>query len=140
MQEMSKEKLRRYRMLLSEIELLKRQLDKIEPEFVIDSVQGSSAEFPYTSHKVKIEGYDLDTYKKRVARLNNRIINKMNELIEEKEILVEFICSIENTEIRQIFIYKYLDGLLFNDIAKKMSFGTSTVRLKHHNFLKKLKD
>lgn len=60
---MTKEKLKRYRRLLSELELLKRQLEKLEPEFVSDSVNGSDSEFPYTNHKMHVEGYDLESYK-----------------------------------------------------------------------------
>lgn len=138
---MNKEKLKRYRKLLSELELLKRQLEKIEPEFVADSVNGSDAEFPYTKHKMNIEGYDLDSYRKRVARTNKRIIAKMNELVAEKDSLIEFIYRLEDTEIRQIFIYRYLDGLFWKDISNIMGYGTSTIRLKHDNFVRnKIKD
>lgn len=137
---MNREKLQRYRKLLSEIELLKRQLEKIEPEYVEDNVKGSSVHFPYTQHKVHIEGYDLETYKRKIARLNKRIINKMNQLVEEKDNLIEFIYNIEDSEIRQIFIYKYIDGLYWHQIAAKMNYGKSTVRLKHDNYVKKLKD
>lgn len=135
---MTKDKLKRYRRLLSELELLKRQLEKIEPEFVRDSVNGSDSEFPYTNHKVHMEGYDLDSYKRKVARLNRRIVNKMNELVEEKDCLIEFIYNIEDSETRQIFIYRYLDGLTWKEIGEKMYFGTSTIRMKHDNFVKGL--
>lgn len=137
---MDKEILKRYRKLLSEVELLKRQLEKTEPEYVEDSVKGSSVHFPYTQHKVHIEGYDLDSYKRKVARLNKRIVKKMNELVEEKDSLIEFIYNIEDSEIRQIFIHKYIDGLYWHQIASKMNYGTSTIRLKHDNFVKSLKD
>lgn len=137
---MTKEKLKRYRRLLSELELLKRQLEKLEPEFVSDSVSGSDSEFPYTNRKIHVEGYDLNSYKRKVSRLNKRIINKMNELVEEKDSLIEFIYNLEDSEVRQIFIYKYLDGLTWKEIAAKMNYGTSTVRLKHDNLIRNLKD
>lgn len=136
---MTKEKLKRYRLLLSELELLKRQLEKLEPEYVLDSVNGSNSEFPYTNHKMHIEGYDLESYRKKVARLKRRINSKMNELVEEKDSLVEFIYKIENSEIRQIFIYRYIDGLMWKEISGKMNYGTSTIRLKHDNFIRNLK-
>ncbi len=81
---MVKKRLGRYRGLLAEIELLKRQLNKIEPEFVRDSVSGSTLEYPYINCKVHIEGYDLESYKRKVQRMNKRIIKKMNELVEER--------------------------------------------------------
>lgn len=136
---MTKEKLKRYRFLLSELDLLKRQLEKLEPEYVLDSVNGSDSEFPYTNHKMHIEGYDLESYRKKVERLKRRINYKMNELIGEKECLVESIYKIENSEIRQIFIYRYIDGLMWKEIAGKMNYGTSTIRLKHDNFIRNLK-
>ena len=136
---MNKEKLKRYRKLLSEVELLKRQLEKTEPEFVMDSVNGSSTYFPYTQHKVHIEGYDLDSYKRKVARLNKRIVNKMNELVEEKDSLIEFIYNIEDSEIRQIFIYKYIDGMVWREIAKKMNYSETAIRNKHRYYINNLK-
>lgn len=137
---MDKESFKRYRKLLSEVELLKRQLEKTEPEYVEDSVKGSSVHFPYTQHKVHIEGYDLEDYKRKVARLNRRIIKKMNELVEEKDNLIEFIYNIEDSEIRQIFIYKYIDGMIWREIAKKMNYSETAVRDKHRYIINKLKD
>lgn len=137
---MNREKLKRYRKLLSEVDLLKRQLEKTEPEFVKDSVNGSSSYFPYTQHKMHIEGYDLDSYKRKVARLNKRIVNKMNELVEEKDSLIEFIYNIEDSEIRQIFIYKYIDGMKWSDIANEMNYSVTSIRDKHRLVINRLKD
>ena len=136
---MTKENLKRYRGLLTEVNLLKKQLEKIEPEFVRDSVNGSALEFPYTVHKVHIEGYDLESYKKKVAKMNRRIVNKMNELVEEKDRLIEFIYGIENSEVRQIFIYKYIDGLTWKEIADNMNYGITAIRNKHRGYINKLK-
>lgn len=137
---MTKEKLKRYRMLLSELELLKRQLKKTEPEYVEDNVSGSDAEYPYTQHKMHIEGYDLESYRKKVARLNKRIVNKMNQLVEEKDNLIEFIYNIEDSEARQIFIYKYIDGMIWREIANRMAYSETAIRDKHRHVINKLKD
>lgn len=135
---MDKERLKRYRKLMSEVDLLKRQLEKTEPEYVEDSVKGSSPYFPYTEHKVHIEGYDLDSYKRKVARLNKRIVRKMNELVEEKDSLIEFIYNIEDSETRQIFIYKYIDGLYWHEIAAKMNYSKTAIRDKHRYYINKI--
>lgn len=135
---MDKERLKRYRKLMSEVDLLKRQLEKTEPEYVEDSVKGSSFYFPYTEHKVHIEGYDLDSYKRKVARLNKRIVRKMNELVEEKDSLIEFIYNIEDSETRQIFIYKYIDGLYWHEIAAKMNYSKTAIRDKHRYYINKI--
>lgn len=135
---MDKERLKRYRKLMSEVDLLKRQLEKTEPEYVEDSVKGSSPYFPYTEHKVHMEGYDLDSYKRKVARLNKRIVRKMNELVEEKDSLIEFIYNIEDSETRQIFIYKYIDGLYWHEIAAKMNYSKTAIRDKHRYYINKI--
>lgn len=135
---MDKERLKRYRKLMSEVDLLKRQLEKTEPEYVEDSVKGSSPYFPYTEHKVHIEGYDLDSYKRKVARLNRRIVRKMNELVDEKDSLIEFIYNIEDSETRQIFIYKYIDGLYWHEIAAKMNYSKTAIRDKHRYYINKI--
>ena len=135
---MDKESLKRYRKLMSEVDLLKRQLEKTEPEYVEDSVKGSSPYFPYTEHKVHMEGYDLDSYKRKVARLNKRIVRKMNELVEEKDSLIEFIYNIEDSETRQIFIYKYIDGLYWHEIAAKMNYSKTAIRDKHRYYINKI--
>lgn len=136
---MTKEDLKRYRTLFFELELLKKQLEKIEPEFVRDSTSGSDSEFPYVSHKIHIEGYDLETYRRKVARMNRRIVTKMNELVEEKDKLLEFIYGIENSEVRQIFVYKYIDGLTWKEIADNMHYGVTAIRNKHREYINKLK-
>lgn len=136
---MDKERLKRYRKLMSEVDLLKRQLEKTEPEYVEDSVNCSSPYFPYTQHKMHIEGYDLESYKRKVERLNKRIVNKMNELVEEKDSLIEFIYNIEDSEVRQIFIYKYIDGMLWREIAKKMNYSEAAIRNKHRYVINSLK-
>ena len=86
-----------------------------------------------------IEGYDLEGYKTKVAKMNRRIVNKMNELVEEKDRLIEFIYSIENSEVRQIFIYKYIDGLTWKEIADNMNYGITAIRNKHRGYINKLK-
>lgn len=135
---MTKEELLRYRKVSYEIELLKMQLQKVEPEFTTDSVTGSYIDFPYTQHNIKISGYDTDSYKKRVSGITNRLNKKLNELIEEKDNLIEFIYSLDDSSLRQILIYKYIDGLPWKDIGDKMNYATSTVRLKHDTFIKRL--
>ena len=52
---MTKQELLRYRNISAEIELLRKQLKNIEPEFTKDSVTGSDVDFPFTKHNIKNE-------------------------------------------------------------------------------------
>ncbi len=135
---MTKEELLKYRKISHEIDLLKRQLEKVEPEYTTDSVTGSYVDFPFVQHNIKISGYDTDTYKKRIANIKRRLSKNLNELMEEKDKLTEYIYSLDDSSLRQILIYKYIDGLSWMEIGNKMNYATSTVRLKHDTFMKRL--
>lgn len=135
---MTKEELLSLKNIKAEIEMLENQLNHIEPEFVIDSVKGSSAHYPYTQHTVKIEGIDSIEYDNKVKRIRLRLSKKHKELLDEKDKLTEYICGIGDSEIRQIFMYRYIDCLTWPEIAKKMNYGSSTIRLKHDTFIKKI--
>lgn len=133
---MNKEELLRYRNILKEIELLQEQFIKIKPEMTMDSVKGSTSEFPYTECNFKIEGIDEETYNSKISRLEKKIAKKMHELIEEKDKLLSYIYGVEDSCLRQIMIYRYIDGLTWNDIGEKMNYASITVRLKHDEYLK----
>lgn len=135
---MTREELLRYKKVSCEIELLRKQLEKVEPEFTTDSVTGSYTEFPFIQCNIKISGVDTDSYRKRVSGIKKRLSKKLNELIEEKDKLTEYIYTLEDSSLRQILIYKYIEGLTWKDIGDKMNYATSTVRLKHDAFMKRL--
>lgn len=133
---MTKEELFKLTKIKSEIEQLKTQIDNIEPEHSIDMVTGSSIEFPYTKHSIKLEGYDYITYESKVNRIRNRLSKKLIELTDEKDKLTEYIYNLKDSDLRQIFIYRYIDGLIWNEIGKKMNYSFETVKKKHNEFIK----
>ena len=51
---------------------------------------------------------------------------------------MEYIHSVDDSRIRQILIHRYVDGLSWKAIGEKMKYGTSTVRMIHDNFIKRL--
>ena len=51
---------------------------------------------------------------------------------------MEYIYSIDDSRIRQVLIYRYIDGLSWKDIGERMNYGTSTIRLIHDSFIKRL--
>jgi len=138
MMELTKEELMAYRNILAEIDLLNEQMANVEPEFTKDLVTGSDTEFPFTKHSIKISGYDTQNYERRLLRLRNKINKKYIELVEEKDKIMNFIYSIDDSRIRQILIYRYINGLSWKDIGERMKYGTSTIRLIHGNFMKRL--
>lgn len=135
---LTKQELLRYRNISAEIEVLRKQLKNIEPEFTTDSVTGSDVDYPFTKHSMTIYGYNERDYKKKILRLRNKIDKKLNELVEEKDKLMEYIYSVDDSRIRQILIHRYVDGLSWKAIGEKMKYGTSTVRMIHDSFIKRL--
>ena len=135
---LTKQELLRYRNISAEIEVLRKQLKNIEPEFTTDSVTGSDVDYPFTKHSMTIYGYNERDYKKKILRLRNKIDKKLNELVEEKDKLMGYIYSVDDSRIRQILIHRYVDGLSWKAIGEKMKYGTSTVRMIHDSFIKRL--
>ena len=135
---MTKEELSKLRKIIAEIEQIKRELETIVPEYVMDSVTGSSVNFPYTQHSIKIEGYDIERYERKVQRIRNRLKYKMSELVEEKDILTEYIYGLDDSDLRQILMYRYINGLTWEEVGINMGYATITVRAKHDKFLKSI--
>lgn len=132
---MTKNELFNYRKIKAEIEQIKYELAKVEPEYTQDSVTGSSIDFPYTKHSIKIEGYDYNSYEHKTQRIQNRLNKKLNELVKEKDKLTEYIYNIDDSDLRQIFMYRYVEGLNWKDIGKKMGYDESSMRKKHDKWL-----
>lgn len=135
---MTKDELSKLQKIIAEIEQIKIELGSIEPEYAIDSVIGSSISFPYTQHNIMIEGYDIKSYEHKIKRIQNRLNRKMIELVEEKDRLTEYIYSLDNSDLRQILMYRYVKGFIWEKIGTNMGYATITVRSKHDKFLKSI--
>jgi len=135
---MNKEELSKLIRIKDEIEQIKRELSTIEPEYGTDAVTGSSPYFPYVKHSIIIEGYDTKTYEHKIKRIQNRMNRKLIELVEEKDKLTEYIYNVDNSDLRQILTYRYINGLGWEQIGDKMKYASITVRVKHDKFLKRI--
>lgn len=122
-----------------ELKDLNQRLEKIEKssQKVVEVVQGSSLNYPYTQTNCKIEG--------TIYPKNRLLRNKYRKLIKEKEYKIGKLIneleynlnSIEDSEIRQIIRYKYEDDLNWVQIMFKMNYKSeSTARMKLERFLK----
>jgi DNA-directed RNA polymerase specialized sigma subunit len=133
---MTKEELFKYKSITAEIEQIKQSLSNVEPEYSKDTVTGSDIEFPYTKHNFNIEGYDYGNYERKIQRIQNRLNRKLVELVEEKDKLTKYIYSLKDSEVRQIFTYRYINGLSWREIGEKMNYSFETVRKKHDKFIR----
>lgn len=135
-----------YNDIKSEITDLQDRIRKIESKgYVIsDSVKGSSNIFPYTIQNYKATGFD-DISINKVHKLESILKEKCDQLIDLNIEAEEFLKNVDDSEIRQILRYKYIDDKnwiqISNDmnyLYKKDKYTPDSVRMKHDRFLKKL--
>ena len=117
---MTKEKLKRYRALVKEIEILETKAC-----IVHDTVKGSSRHFPYIEQSFKIEGLPSSRFQNRIDR-SKRL---------QKEI-VDWIDGIKDPEIRIIMEMRYLWGSSWFEISMALGGNCEDyARKKHDRFL-----
>ncbi|MHB8063527.1 MAG: RNA polymerase sigma factor sigma-70 region 4 domain-containing protein, partial [Ruminiclostridium sp.] len=64
----------------------------------------------------------------------NRLNRKLEELMDEKDKITEYIYSQNDSDLRQILSYKYVNGLTWKEIGDCMNYDESTVRKKHNKW------
>lgn len=139
---MTKKELSQLRFINKEIEILKKQIEEAEQltemHTASDVVEGSNPVWPYQKRTFHIEGVAVPEYEKKVKRLRKKLQRRLDELMEKREELEEYIATIEDSELRLIFTLRYINGLSWRQIAAHMGVlgDGSTERKKHDRFLK----
>ena len=136
---MTKEILDEYIFLKQEIIGLEKRIEKIKSQSptVADVVQNG-----YKGRAV-IRGYDL----KRVEKIHlfEQKLQERHDMCVDLQIKIEeFIKNIPKTELRQIFEYKYYNGMNWIQIAFLMNtkyntekYNDENLKKKHDRYLKK---
>lgn len=128
--------LKQLKYLQKEIDLLKERLKELENTVVTDVVTMSWPNFPYIEQRVKVSGVQRGTAT-AIVRLKGRLCLRIEELASEQEKWLCWINSLDDSEIRQILLLRYLDGLSWQDVAHKLGTAGdgSTERKKVNRFL-----
>jgi chromosome segregation ATPase len=124
--------------LRKEAEYLEAKIRDYKPvEIVIDSVKGSSPSFPYTEHSIKIEG--LEQRKDNLTEHIKKLCDFKKQIEEEEQKIELEIQNIEDSEIRLIIRYHYIEGLNYIQIMHKMSYNApETPRMKLRRYLEEI--
>ncbi len=127
---MTKKELKQIKHLKSEIEMLKKEIENMDYVVTTDTVKGSTPQFPYIEHTIKITGIDYNGYDKKVKRLRRQLQNRLNELMDKVAEANEYIAAIEDAEIRMILQCRYINGLTWDEIEKELYMSKRTAQIK----------
>ena len=134
---MTREELGKFRSIQKEVELIKKELNTITEEYVTDKVTGSMVEHPYILTHFKISGYDSGGYSSKVKRLERKLKRKLDELMDERARIEEYIESIDNTTVRIILRLRHINGLGWNQIGNELGYSERQCRRKYKEFFEK---
>lgn len=106
--------LKQYKDLCREIKELENYIKKLENRNVSDIVTGSNNEFPYQIMNFKLEGLA------HTDKLREVLVERKVKCEQLKIKIEEFISDIPDSRTRQVFQYRYIDGLSWLQIARKI--------------------
>lgn len=116
----AKHLLKQYNSLIEEIKDLEKRIDKLS-DFKVehDKVTGSDSEFPYIKRSFTIEGYNIQDID-RLNELKELLIKRKSKCEDMKLQIEKFISNIPDSRTRRVFQYRYIDGLSWLQIARKI--------------------
>ena len=120
------------------IEKLERQIEKIESDgAVVDKVRGGDGGL----QSFKIEGFPYPEYSRKKTLLYARkaTLSELEmELLETLNDVEIFITSIKDSHIRRIVNLRVVDGLSWNEVARRIGGNTEdSVRKAFERFMEK---
>ena len=132
---MTKRRLEQYSSIKAEITELKAKIKEREKSQLTDTVTGSSPEYPFTKHTVTIKGVDYgDDF------LTQRLEEKMFLLDEECAYIEKWLDTVEDSLIRRIVRWKYIEGKTWQQVAFRIGkHDEQYPRKKIDKFLKETK-
>lgn len=129
---MDKHRLMEYQKLKREQALLLRRITALQAKdvpIVTGKVKASSRDFPYTEHRVSVQMHE-PVEADRIIRMK-QIYEARQKKVEQQMLEIEtFIDGIDDTEIRQIFELRFIEGQKQEQIAKVMHLERSSVSRK----------
>ena len=132
---MTKKRLEQYSSIKAEVAELKAKIKAREKSQLTDTVTGSSPEYPFTKHTVTIKGVDYGD-----DLLTKRLEEKMFLLDEECAYIEKWLDTVEDSLIRRIVRWKYIEGKTWQQVAFRIGkHDEQYPRKKIDRFLKETK-
>jgi DNA-directed RNA polymerase specialized sigma subunit len=136
---LTQKELSKLQLIQKEIEFIKKEMSRTDSHYQYDKVKGSSSQFPYTPRNFNIEGFDYSGYYTKLDRLNKKLSRKLDELMDERDKINEYIDSIDDSMLRMILSLKHVNGLTWEQIGKEIGYSKMTVRRKYYRYFRKCK-
>lgn len=135
---MTIKQLEQYNDMRREALLWERELQALQRKaggVVKDTVRGSSADYPYTEHPVTIAGVRTKP-NQRILRRQRLLEERRARLEEQLEEIDGFIDGLQDSQLRQIIQYHYIDGHSWVKTARLVNNKESAVRMKVQRYFK----
>ena len=140
---MDKDVLIQYSDLVEEVKDLRRRIEKLQDNIdklvpVKDSVKGTRKDG--TIGSITVSGYPVPAYYRYKNQLEKReaaLRKKEAELLELVNTVEEYITGINDSKMRRILRYRYIDNMSWTKIAFRMGkkYSADGCRMLHNRFL-----
>jgi hypothetical protein len=140
--ELTKDKLGQLISLRAEIRDIERkikELENVEIPKSKDTVKSSAKDWPYIEGHTVIEGYDEAAGIKKNRRLERLWVARRNRLARAQQTeaeIEEFIESINDSRIRLMIQYYYVDGFTYEKVGELMHCDRTTVERSIERYLR----
>lgn len=118
----TKDLLKQYNDLLKELKELEQRIERVKNkpvQVVSDTVKGSP-HFPYNERVFKVTGIEADKKEQQLEKLNNILYKRRAKCKELALEIEEFINTIPDSRTRRVFSLRYVDGLNWLQIARRI--------------------
>ncbi len=124
---MDKERLKQYPQLVKELEELNFRIERMEAKCEYSSVILYDMPKGTISHDYLDKLADLKMLRERLRA----------KILCEIVAIEKFISDIEESRVRLIFRYRYIDGITWDDIGEKMDYSRIQIIRIHDAYMKK---
>ena len=118
--------------LKREIAMLEDQIYEAENtgEYAVDVVRGSAKELPYAMHNITIKGY--------TTQCVPRLVKRRAALVVECAAVEQFVEAIEDSMMRQLFTWRYINGKSLAETAQRVGYSERQTKRLIKNFFEKM--
>lgn len=140
---MKKEELEQLNDLHKEIAELESAITRLQQQksgTAVDKVRASGKYFPYVNGYKTVEGFNMAAEERRIQMLDRKeiMLRDRKKKAEEAEIkIMEYINSVQDSRIRRIMQYRYIEGYKWEKISRIMNCHRSTLEKAVYKYLDK---